>query len=141
LKDRKVIPLNRTPQQRGRDEEKSAAASIGAKLVPGSGSGGRHLLDFRGKSILWSNKSTTRDKKTLSIPEKDIDEARAAARSRGVMWAYRVEFQGRHYVLQEEGDWYEIAGSEEPEIQIASESENKRLSRLAKLRDPNGGAA
>lgn len=140
MADRKVVPL-RTPQQRGRDEEKSAAASIGAKLVPGSGSGGHHLLDFRGKRILWSNKSTTRDQKTLSIPEKDLDEARSAARSRGVMWAYRIEFQGRHYILQEEGDWHEIAGSEEPELQILGKSENNRRARLAKMRDPTGGAA
>jgi hypothetical protein len=141
--NRKVIDFpGRSPQQRGRDEEKLGAASVGARLVPGSGSGGRHLLDYRGKRILWSNKATTKSSTTLSVPEKDLDEARAAARSRGCMWAYRVEFNGRHYVIQEEGDWHEIAESEEPEIQINNNpSEAKRRRRLDNATNPRGGAA
>lgn len=47
--------MSKTPQQEGRDWEITFAKSIGAKPVPGSGSG-FHKLDVRGSSLLWSLK-------------------------------------------------------------------------------------
>jgi hypothetical protein len=143
--DRKIIEFpGRTPQERGRREEGRSAREKGARLVPGSGSGGHHLLDFKTWRILWSKKTTTRDQstsKTISIPVKDIDEARSAARSRGAMWAYEFEFNGRDLILQDKADWHEIAGSEEPELKANEPARAKAQARLNNAKNPWGGTA
>ena len=88
--------------QRSQAQEKRTAKVHGGRVQPGSGNGWAKKGDVRTQAVLIENKRT--DAKQITLRADVLEKIWTEAWAEGRMPEIHFELNGRHWIIQEEGD-------------------------------------